>query len=115
MATEAKGTLGYVFLVDFFFFIWIRSYDRETTNGDADAGTKKSGLASRFQNLKASVKTDKTCPLFSNLSIRTVCPTVFHKITRMQCAIESNTVAKFSQRNISLRTAATNSFTASRR
>jgi hypothetical protein len=58
VATKAKDTLEYVSLADRLLHGFDR-FDRETSNGDADADTKKSGLASRFQNLKASVNTRK--------------------------------------------------------
>jgi len=114
VATKAKDTLEYVSLADHLSHGFDR-FDREMSNGEADADTKKSGLASRFQNLKASVNTGKNCPVLSNSSIRMVCPTVFLKSTRTRCAIELNKVAKVSQRNIFLRIVVTNSFTASRR
>jgi Family of unknown function (DUF5923) len=114
VAAEAKNTLEYVFLADLLRYGFDR-FDREASNGNADADTKKSGLAGRFQNLKVSVRTDKNSPVIPNSSVRMVCPTVILKSIRTLCAIGSNKVAKFSQRNISLRIDATNLFTASRR
>jgi hypothetical protein len=57
VATGAEDTVEYVFLVDLLLyeFHW---FDREATDRNADADTKKSGLVGRFQNLKAGIRLD---------------------------------------------------------
>ena len=51
---EAKDTVEYVFVTDFLSSRF-NLLNRAATDGDTDAGAKKSGLAGRLQNFKASV------------------------------------------------------------